>query len=939
MRPLRLVLSAFGPYAGRTIINMEQLGTSGLYLITGDTGAGKTTLFDAITFALYGEPSGRARSNAMLRSKYAEPSTPTMVELTFSYGARYYRITRNPEYERPKARGEGMTKEHADASLEFLERIGEDEHGEGVYQVLRTISRMKDVDAAIAEDIIGIDRNQFSQIAMIAQGDFQKLLLSGTNERQLIFRKLFRTENYDILQDKVRRDFLTLRYNREDAKKAIAEQLKNAVTAPEDPQKVLLSEVKEDADPDTERVTHLLHGIIERDAAREKEAEAATGGLERELAGVNQRLERARAQEAATKKLAAVREEKERLSSRRAQLDEALNAAVAKEGRIEELSREMGAIEHQLPQYEELDAMRAALQEAEKSLKEATAAQQAAVEKLEKQIAWLERKRAELLQLRGSGAKRAEAAAAVEKLTGTGKLLTELSAELQRYEKLQFAAAAAKKAYLESAQQSAHAGELYSESRRAFLNAQAGILATGLREGAACPVCGSISHPHPATLPEGEIPSEDELNAREQELKGLQETERAKSRYAGELDGQVKALRENLTGALAAQGMDLAPEEALQPVKARLLENGKELQEKEKELAALERAAKLEADLDQNLPGYEEQEKAQDGLVQKLRQQNAAAAASLAEQQSAIERQEKSLPFADRKTAMQHGSALKAEQDSLRGAIEAAKKAAEENRNAISTADGTITELTTQLASEELVDGGKEREVLAALNEKKRTLSDAQKEIHARIHTNEIVITRIAETSKDLTTLNDEYRWMQPLYATICGGLSGKDKVQLETYIQTTYFDRIIRKANIRFMIMSDGQYELKRSAEASDRKSQSGLELSVIDHYNGSERSVRSLSGGESFLASLSLALGLSDEIQSSAGGIQLDTMFVDEGFGSLDETTLELAMKALTGLSAGSGRLVGIISHVSELKERIDRQIVVTKERTGGSRVEIIV
>ena len=179
---------------------------------------------------------------------------------------------------------------------------------------------------------------------------------------------------------------------------------------------------------------------------------------------------------------------------------------------------------------------------------------------------------------------------------------------------------------------------------------------------------------------------------------------------------------------------------------------------------------------------------------------------------------------------------------------------------------------------------------------------------------------------------------MRALSDTVNGTLSRQEKIALETYVQMACFDRIIQRANVRFMVMSGGQYELKRRTVAENNRSQSGLELDVIDHYNGSERSVKSLSGGESFKASLSLALGLSDEIQSTAGGIRLDTMFVDEGFGSLDEESLQQAIQALTGLTEGN-RLVGIISHVSELKERIDKQIIVTKERTGGSHVEIVV
>ena len=224
------------------------------------------------------------------------------------------------------------------------------------------------------------------------------------------------------------------------------------------------------------------------------------------------------------------------------------------------------------------------------------------------------------------------------------------------------------------------------------------------------------------------------------------------------------------------------------------------------------------------------------------------------------------------------------------------------------------------------------------LTQQRAEISEAQKTIHTRLVTNQTALQNICEKATDLEQLEKQYQWLQALSDTVNGRLRDREKIALETYIQMTFFDRIIQRANLRLLVMSGGQYELKRRMEADNNRSQSGLELDVIDHYNGSERSVKSLSGGESFKASLSLALGLSDEVQSAAGGIRLDTMFVDEGFGSLDEESLAQAIRALTGLTEGK-RLVGIISHVTELKEKIEKQIVVTKEKTGGSRVEIVV
>ncbi len=209
--------------------------------------------------------------------------------------------------------------------------------------------------------------------------------------------------------------------------------------------------------------------------------------------------------------------------------------------------------------------------------------------------------------------------------------------------------------------------------------------------------------------------------------------------------------------------------------------------------------------------------------------------------------------------------------------------------------------------------------------------------MHSYIASNKSALQKIKLKSGDLDDYEKRYQWVLPLSNTANGKVAGKEKIMLETYIQMTYFDRIISRANTRFMVMSGGQYELKRRKEAEDKKAQSGLDLDIIDHYNGTERSVKTLSGGESFKASLSLALGLSDEIQSIAGGIKLDTMFVDEGFGNLDDDSINQAMNALSGLAEGN-RLVGIISHVSELKNRIDKQIVVAKEKSGGSKANII-
>ena len=276
-------------------------------------------------------------------------------------------------------------------------------------------------------------------------------------------------------------------------------------------------------------------------------------------------------------------------------------------------------------------------------------------------------------------------------------------------------------------------------------------------------------------------------------------------------------------------------------------------------------------------------------------------------------------------------------QNEQKAALEQATAAFAACGSKISELLGCKKQLESQLAAAPVSDIAKTRDRMSGLTSRKNILAKDKEALHARWFANKTGLANISAKAKELKEAEARWTWLHELADTAGGSLAGKDKVMLETYVQMTYFDRIVARANTRFMVMSGGQYELRRSREAGSRLSQSGLDLNVVDHYNGTERSVRTLSGGESFMASLSLALGLSDEIQSAAGGIRLDSMFVDEGFGALDEEALQQALNALASLADGS-RLVGVISHVAELKERIDRQIVVTKERAGGSSVRVI-
>ena len=273
----------------------------------------------------------------------------------------------------------------------------------------------------------------------------------------------------------------------------------------------------------------------------------------------------------------------------------------------------------------------------------------------------------------------------------------------------------------------------------------------------------------------------------------------------------------------------------------------------------------------------------------------------------------------------------------MRDALAEAQKKCDECKAKVDELTGQVRSLEQQLEGAPKFDLDTLLEKRAKIMADKEAVAEAKAEASARVAANAAALDGAKENLAKLAEAEVKLMWLKTLADTACGTLLGREKIMLETYVQTAYFERVLARANLRLLKMTGGQYELVRRSVSGDLRSQSGLELDVTDHYNGTTRSVQTLSGGESFLAALSLALGLSDEVQSAAGGIQLDAMFVDEGFGSLDDETLKLAIDTLGSLASDS-KLVGIISHVAELKERIDRQIVVKKDRVGGSHAEII-
>ena len=921
MRPIRLSMSAFGPYAGVTVVDFEALGESGLYLITGDTGAGKTTIFDAITYALFGEASGANREPDMFRSKYAEPDTPTEVELVFRYAGKEYKVRRNPDYDRPKRSGAGVTTQKADATLHMPDG--------------RVYTKVKEVNAAI-RDILGIDRNQFSQIAMIAQGDFMKLLLADTRDRQAIFREIFRTRYYQVFQDRLKDESGKLSRLCDEARRSMEQYLQGTMCDADDPLALEWGKARDGQLPMSETFS-VLAQLIETDRA-------AHAALEEELSGCNQRLETVNAdlgKAAEAEKAAAALKQAEGDSVAAAKaLEEraaALSAAKAREGEAEDLGKAAAALEALFSEYDARESLLKTLREQEALLQKEQAAKTEDQTALGAQTERLTALKEELKTLADAGEQRERllrekgAAAQTE---GELKQVLALSAEQERL--------AAKLAQAQSAYQAAQAeadaaGRDYDAKNRAYLSEQAGVLAQTLAEGVPCPVCGAVDHPAPAALSES-APTEAELKAAKTRADSKRNLAAEASTAAGDLRGQAAAGAGQLRA--QAERLALSPEAAALKAQAaeRLDRVQADIRRITKDMEAEERRAERKGKLETLIPEAEAAREKLDRSVHARTETITAYSAKCEEMRRQLEAIAGKLRFPDKQAAVSERNRLLREQTAIKTAITEADSAHKQQSEVCSRLSGQISQLREQLSNTESLDKETLTAQQAELTGRIREITQGQKTLYTRMTTNAGALKNLRAKGSELEDLEKQLIWVRALANTANGNLSGKEKIALETYVQMTYFDRIIARANTRFMVMSDGQYELKRRSRAADFRSQSGLELNVIDHYNGSERDVKTLSGGESFKASLSLALGLSDEIQSSAGGIRLDTMFVDEGFGSLDGESLQQAMKALSGLTE-SKRLVGIISHVAELKERIDRQIVVTKEKSGGSRITLIV
>ena len=921
MRPIKLKISAFGPYSGVTEFDFDKLGTGGLYLITGDTGAGKTTIFDAITYALYGDPSGNNRDASMLRSKYADDSVPTEVELLFSYYGKEYTVKRNPEYFRANKRGEGTTKQIAGAEI--------------IYPDGKTVTKIKDVDNAVKE-IIGIDRNQFCQIAMIAQGDFLKLLLSPTKERMEIFRHIFKTELFSNLQERLKRESGALADECDTIKRSIAQYIGGIVCDEDNADSIEVEKAKK-GNLTTEDTVVLLEKLILEDEKAEAEFAELKIALQKELDAVKARVAKAKdialAKEDLLKNekaLAEQTEQKELLSKK-------CDAEKEKQPQIKELTEAAAKIKATLPEYDELTAKQSQLKNNTAVIEESTDK----VSSLEKKIKELTDEIAALneelktLQKAGEDKIRFEADKAVQlelskKLTALKSNIAALSVAREKYQ-------SAIKKYEAKASKAAELDSTYKCKNKMYLDAQAGILADTLAENMPCPVCGSTEHPNIATRPEN-APTKEELDALQDQVANANSEANTAREAAGSLKGALDEKENSVQAEIQSLLGEVSFDDAVSAVEAKLLDIGEVVSDLDQQIKEAQKKIDRKKVIETALPQKTEVLEKAKKDIELIRDDVKTKAAENKSLEERIAQLQAKLTFESKSKAEAEITTLTKTAEQIQKDFEVAQKNLNACNEKLASLKSARDEITKRLDGDGDVDLEKESELQSALEGKQKKLSNDEKVVHSRLTANRKSLDNIKAKADALIAAENKYAWVKSLSNTANGNISGKEKIMLETYIQMNYFDRIIARANTRLMIMTGGQYDLVRRKEALNKQGQSGLDLDVIDHYNGSERSVKSLSGGESFKASLALALGLADEIQSSAGGIKLDTMFVDEGFGSLDEDSLSQAMKALASLADGN-RLVGIISHVGELKQKIEKQIVVTKDKSGGSRAEIIV
>ena len=1037
MRPIKLTISAFGPYASKQVIDFEELKGRNIFVISGKTGAGKTTIFDAISYALYGEASGESRETDSLRSHFADDNTETYVELEFELRGERYIVNRVPKQKKKRVRGDGYTEKTADATLILPDG--------------KVITKVKNVTDKIIE-ILGITREQFKQIVMLAQGEFKKLLLADSVEREGIFRKIFNTYDFEKIQAELKDKAANLSKNRTKSKHEmeinlknikgehdivideyvdfplVIEKLKDLLERDNNIYKTLNEEGKE---VDNKlQVKNQEKAIIETNNNLLKEKEIITKALEELLSKEDEYKNKAKtiidgknAKEVkyiedklieTTKKLTK-REEDYNLSlknidSLKLKQEEAnklLQIEESKECDREKLSVEinnLNKLEEKIIELDSLNNKVMHLKQSAENSKLQIINNKKETEELKKSK---EEKELQLKDIATLETKKVELESDIKAKNKTLDEVRELFKVIRSFQNTYIEHNNKAKEYKEFEVEYKKVKENYEAMDDLYKKEQAGILASKLQENEPCPVCGSTNHPNKATIKENlKIPTKEELKVAKENLDKLEKENLEKINNLTTLNSNKTTYLEQVNNHLSMLSATLNIDKTFNSETAKVVKNlGTELKsvidklkdellkvidkislkekiekelnlitttinEREQSLIKLEECEKnYTTELTQNITKIDEYKKeipenitdlkTLNNLIEvktkelniskeklaKLRLENENLAKKLEGENSTSKEINKSieelkLEIANNQTNF--NEAIKEqgfdniedyENAKLKiSMVEVLEKEVENYNSELKLTKAKQEDIVNKTKDIVFMDITTIDEEIKSIQENKKELEGKLRDLHSIIDNNKTVLKNVENLNIEFKEIEEEYKVVGEL-ADLANGKKAP-YISFERYILASYFEDIIEAANIRLEKMTGDRFSLIRKTSKSKGAGQKGLELEIYDNYTDSSRDVSSLSGGESFKASLSLALGLSDIVQSNAGGVSLDTMFVDEGFGTLDPQSLDNAIDSLLELQRG-GRLVGIISHVEELKERIDAKLEVTST-SKGSKVE---
>ena len=927
MKPLKLTMSAFGSYAGKNVIDFTGQ-QQGIFLITGDTGAGKTTIFDAITYALYNQTSGGERNGNMMRSQYARPETETYVELEFLYRGQTYRVRRNPDYKITKTLKNGKIREQkVPHSVELTMPDG------------TVFPEKKNATDAKIIEILGLTADQFSQIVMIAQGDFLKLLYTKSDERKMIFSKLFRTDIYWKIQENLRRKSMEMDERIQENDRAFEQEKSRIIPLPES-EELPLDEL-------VERLRERLKDALKEQNLRRANVEELNKKITKyeEINKLFVSLEKIRqtGKELETRQ-AESKERRQQIENAR-KADKVLVAEqqnLRQQQEVEQSAQAIAKMTETLANDQEMfETLKTQLQEAEAEQKREAA-------DIQKKMLALEQSFPSYEALQNARSEEQQAKKVWEDLGKTSeesfhKKKAGIAALKEQQKQQEQVVEQTKKNWEQTSLSASESAKHYEHMYEAFLKEQAGILAENLSAGCPCPVCGSTVHPDPAKLSDHAVTELEVEQAKKTRAAAEEKRDMAYAAFEAE-----KTEKQKLAQAVEKEEADFVLAQTIAKQQRKEAEqNYVSLQKIAEQIReklvypSLAEAKKQYAAMQKALAAAEQEIERKRQKVSEL----AEAMNTLKGQKLAEEENQKTAKKLAAKTEKEYAKLLEksgfVSEETYHLAILPERSRSKLEREEKEYESQCLRQQSEQKLLEKQVSGKTytdTTELNEQLKAEKQALKEAEKtymELHTAYENDRSVLQNCAVYLEKGKKLESEDQVIKSLSKTANGRLSGSAKIDFETYIQRQYFKQIIHEANKRLLTMSNHQFILKLKEEANTgRKTNEGLDLSVYSLVTDSERDVKTLSGGESFLAALAMALGLSDIVERSAGAIHPDMMFIDEGFGSLDAQSRQQAIEVL-GELAGDSRMVGIISHVTELKEQIDRKLVVSRTDKGSRAV----